>query len=186
MKRFFDFCFSLLLIMVFSLPMILIGIGVRVTSQGPAIYWSERVGKNNCIFRMPKFRSMKVGTKQVATHLLSNPSAITTPIGGFLRQTSLDELPQLFSVLRGDLSFVGPRPALFNQEDLVELRTQKGVNKLVPGITGWAQVNGRDELSILEKVAFDEEYLSKQSLCFDINILFRTILKVIFRQGVSH
>jgi len=159
---------------------------VRLTSKGPALYWSDRVGRDNRLFRMPKFRTMRTDTPQVATHLLSEPGAYLTPIGGFLRKTSLDELPQLWSILRGDLSFVGPRPALFNQDDLVALRTQMGVHQLVPGLTGWAQVNGRDELSIPVKVEFDREYLERRSLGFDCKILVLTAIKAVRREGVHH
>ena len=159
---------------------------IRLTSKGPALYWSDRVGHENHIFRMPKFRTMRTDTPQVATHLLEEPGAYLTPIGGFLRQTSLDELPQLWSILRGDLSFVGPRPALFNQDDLVELRTRLGVHTLIPGLTGWAQVNGRDELSIPSKVEFDREYLERRSLSFDCRILLLTAIKTIRRAGVHH
>ena len=168
------------------ISLLLIAVLVIATSKGPALYWSKRIGKNNKIFKMPKFRSMMTGTPAVATHLLDNPDSYLSPIGGFLRLSSLDELPQLFSVLKGDMSFVGPRPALFNQEDLITLRTEKGVDKLLPGITGWAQVNGRDELSIPDKVALDVEYLNCQSFWFDIEILWMTFLKVIKRDGVSH
>ena len=159
---------------------------MRFTSKGKTLYWSDRVGKNGVLFRMPKFRTMQVDTPTVATHLMTNPNAFLSPIGVFLRRLSLDELPQLFSVLKGDMSFVGPRPALFNQDDLIALRTEKGVDKLLPGITGWAQVNGRDELSIPDKVALDVEYLNRQSFWFDIKILWMTFLKVIKRDGVSH
>jgi O-antigen biosynthesis protein WbqP len=165
---------------------LLITMAVRSTSRGSVLYWSERVGKNNRIFRMPKFRSMRVETPTVATHLLGNPDAYLTPIGSFLRKSSLDELPQLWSILKGDMSFVGPRPALFNQNDLIALRTKHGVHELLPGLTGWAQVNGRDELPIPEKVKFDLEYLRRQSLGFDLLILWLTFAKVIRRDGVSH
>ena len=168
------------------IPMLLIGVIVYLTSKGSILYWSDRVGKNNKIFKMPKFRSMLTGTPVVATHLLDSPASYLSPIGDFLRHSSLDELPQLFSVLRGDMSFVGPRPALYNQDDLITLRTQKGVDRLLPGITGWAQVNGRDELSIPDKVALDVEYLNRQSFWFDMKILWMTFLKVIKRDGVSH
>jgi len=168
------------------ISLLLIAVLVIATSKGPALYWSKRIGKNNKIFKMPKFRSMMTDTPAVATHLLDNPNSYLSPIGGFLRLSSLDELPQLFSVLKGDMSFVGPRPALFNQEDLITLRTEKGVHKLLPGITGWAQVNGRDELSIPDKVALDVEYLNRQSFWFDMKILWMTFLKVIKRDGVSH
>jgi O-antigen biosynthesis protein WbqP len=167
-------------------PMLLISIAVRLSSKGPALYCSDRVGINNKIFKMPKFRSMLIETPTVATHLLDNPDSYLSPIGRFLRRSSLDELPQLFSVLKGDMSFVGPRPALFNQDELITLRTQKGVDRLLPGITGWAQVNGRDELLIPDKVALDAEYLDRQSFWFDMKILWMTFLKVINRDGVSH
>jgi len=186
MKRFFDFSFAIFLIFALLFFIIISAILVKITSKGRALYWSDRVGKNNKIFKMPKFRSMLVDTPAVATHLLDNPGAYLSPIGDFLRSTSLDELPQLFSVLKGDMSFVGPRPALFNQEDLIALRSEKSVDKLLPGITGWAQVNGRDELSIADKVALDVEYLNRQSFWFDIKILWMTFLKVINRDGVSH
>ena len=159
---------------------------VITTSKGPVLYWSDRIGRNNEIFKMPKFRSMLIDTPAVATHLLDNPDVYLSPIGGFLRRFSLDELPQLLSVLKGDMSFVGPRPALYNQDDLIALRTEKGVDKLLPGITGWAQVNGRDELSIPDKVALDVEYLNRQSFWFDIKILWMTFIRVVKRDGVSH
>jgi len=186
MKRIFDLLLGILTLVLLVVPMLLISIAVRLSSKGPAIYWSDRVGRNNKILKMPKFRSMLVDTPAVATHLLDNPDSYLSPIGRFLRHSSLDELPQLFSVLKGDMSFVGPRPALFNQDDLIALRTVKGVDKLLPGITGWAQVNGRDELSIPDKVALDVEYLNRQSFWFDIKILWMTFLKVIKRDGVSH
>jgi O-antigen biosynthesis protein WbqP len=186
MKYIFDLLLGIAIFVLLVVPMLLIAIAVRLTSKGSALYWSDRVGKSNNIFRMPKFRSMLIDTPAVATHLLDNPDVYLSPIGGFLRRSSLDELPQLFSVLKGDMSFVGPRPALFNQEDLIALRTEKGVDKLLPGITGWAQVNGRDELSIPDKVAMDLEYLNRQSFWFDIKILWMTFLKVINRDGVSH
>ena len=186
MKRVFDSFFSLILIIPISLISVIIGIIIKISSKGPVLYWSDRIGKNSRIFKMPKFRSMLINTPAVATHLLDNPDACLSPIGGFLRRTSLDELPQLFSVLKGDMSFVGPRPALYNQDDLIALRTTNGVDKLLPGITGWAQVNGRDELSIPDKVALDVEYLNRQSFWFDIKILWMTFLKVIKRDGVSH
>jgi len=159
---------------------------VKLSSNGPVLYWSDRVGRNNILFKMPKFRSMRVDTPAVATHLLTNPDRYLTPIGKFLRKTSIDELPQLWSILVGDMSFVGPRPALFNQDDLIALRTKKRVEQLVPGLTGWAQVNGRDELPILAKVALDVEYLERRSLAFDLRILWLTFVKVIMRDGVSH
>ena len=186
MKRIFDLLLGVLILVFLVAPMLLISIAVRLSSKGPALYWSDRVGKNNKIFKMPKFRSMLTDTPAVATHVLDNPDIYLSPIGGFLRRSSLDELPQLFSVLMGDMSFVGPRPALFNQDDLIALRTEKGVDKLLPGITGWAQVNGRDELSIPDKVALDVEYLNRQSFWFDMKILWMTFLKVINRDGVSH
>jgi O-antigen biosynthesis protein WbqP len=186
MKRFFDLFLALIVILLLLIPIFILILFIKVTSKGALFYWSDRVGMNNIIFKMPKFRSMKVGTPAVATHLLDNPDAHLSPIGGFLRRSSLDELPQLLSVLKGDMSFVGPRPALFNQDDLITLRTEKGVDKLLPGITGWAQVNGRDELSIPDKVALDTEYLNRQSFWFDIKILWMTFLKVVKRDGVSH
>jgi len=185
-KHFFDLILGVVVFILLAVPMLLIVIIVRLTSKGFALYWSDRVGKNNKIFKMPKFRSMLIDTPAVATHLLDNPDSYLSPIGGFLRRTSLDELPQLFSVLRGDMSFVGPRPALFNQEDLIALRTEKGVDTLKPGITGWAQINGRDELSIAYKVALDVEYLNRQSFWFDMKILWMTLLKVVKRDNVSH
>ena len=186
MKRFFDLAMGVLAFFILFVPIIFVAIAVHLTSKGPALYWSDRVGRNNSIFKMPKFRSMRVGTPAVATHLLVDPKAHLTPIGSFLRKSSLDELPQLWSILVGDMSFVGPRPALFNQDDLIALRTEQGVHKLVPGLTGWAQVNGRDELPIPQKVALDVEYLQKQSLWFDIRILWLTFVKVVRRDGVSH
>jgi O-antigen biosynthesis protein WbqP len=172
--------------LVLLLPVLLVAIAVRLTSKGPALYWSERVGRNNVIFEMPKFRSMRLGTPAVATHLLADAGSHLTPIGSFLRKSSLDELPQLWSILAGDMSFVGPRPALFNQQDLIALRTEQGVHTLVPGLTGWAQVNGRDELPIPEKVKLDVVYLQRQSLWFDIRILWLTVVKVLRRDGVAH
>ena len=186
MKRILDLLCSLLALIVLALPILLVSIAVKLTSKGPVLYWSDRVGRHNKIFRMPKFRSMLVGTPAVATHLLTNPSVFLTPIGSFLRKTSLDELPQLWSILKGDMSLVGPRPALFNQYDLISLRTKEGIHVLAPGLTGWAQVNGRDEIPIEQKVAFDTQYLAKQSLFFDIRILWLTVLKVTHRDGVSH
>ena len=186
MKRLFDFLLSLFVLLVLALPLLLLALVVRLSSPGPVLYWSDRVGRNNVIFRMPKFRSMRIDTPAVATHLLRDPDAWLTPVGSFLRKTSLDELPQLWSILVGDMSFVGPRPALFNQDDLIALRTEKGVHELVPGLTGWAQVNGRDELPIPQKVALDAEYLERRSLLFDMKILWLTALKVLARDGVSH
>lgn len=186
MKRVFDFLLGLFAAFLLLLPLILVALAVSLTSTGPVLYWSNRVGKGNRIFKMPKFRSMRVGTPAVATHLLSDPKVYLTPIGSFLRKSSLDELPQLWSILRGDMSFVGPRPALFNQHDLIELRTAKGVHHLLPGLTGWAQVNGRDELPIPQKVELDVEYLQRRSLWFDIQILWLTFVKVLRSDGVSH
>jgi O-antigen biosynthesis protein WbqP len=185
-KRLFDFLLAVVAAVILAVPVLLVALAVRLTSPGPALYWSERVGRRNVIFKMPKFRSMRVGTPAVATHLLANPQAHLTPIGSFLRKSSLDELPQLWSILVGDMSFVGPRPALFNQDDLIALRTQSGVHELVPGLTGWAQINGRDELPIPEKVKLDAVYLQRQSLGFDIRILWLTFVKVLRRDGVAH
>ena len=186
MKRLFDIFFSSLLLIFLAIPMIIIGILVRITSKGSAIYWSDRVGKNNIIFNMPKFRSMRIETPDIPSHLLKNPDNYLSPVGSFLRRSSLDELPQLFSVLKGDMSFVGPRPVLFNQLDLLALRKERGVDKLLPGITGWAQVNGRDEISEPDKVLLDVQYMNRQSFWFDIKIIFMTFLIVIKRDGVSH
>ncbi|HOQ43279.1 MAG TPA: sugar transferase [Smithellaceae bacterium] len=186
MKRIFDLSLSICLALVLLVPLFVIMIFVRLTSKGPALYWSDRVGADNRIFKMPKFRTMRIDTPTVATHLLKNPDAYLTPIGPFLRKSSLDELPQLWSVLTGDMSFVGPRPALFNQDDLVVLRTEKGVHRLIPGITGWAQINGRDDLPIPVKVEFDVHYLKHRSFFFDMKILWLTFLKVVRREGVSH
>ena len=186
MKRLFDLVLALVAALVIAVPMMMVALLVRLTSPGSTLYWSDRVGRNNKIFKMPKFRSMRVGTPAVATHLLADPRAHLTPIGSFLRKSSLDELPQLWSILVGDMSFVGPRPALFNQHDLIALRTEHGVHELVPGLTGWAQVNGRDELPIPDKVKLDSEYLQRQSLWFDIRILWLTFVKVLGRDGVSH
>jgi O-antigen biosynthesis protein WbqP len=186
MKRAFDLIFAIFLFLVLLAPLLFIAISVTITSKGPILYWSNRVGRNNKLFKMPKFRSMLTDTPSLATHLLDNPDSYLSSIGGFLRRSSLDELPQLFSVFKGDMSIVGPRPALYNQYDLISLRTNKGVDKLLPGITGWAQVNGRDELSIPDKVALDAEYLNYQSFWFDIKILWMTFLKVLKRDGVKH
>ena len=186
MKRIFDLMISVVLIVVLTIPMLLIIFSVLATSKGPALYWSRRVGRNNNIFVMPKFRSMIISTPTKATHLLSEPDNFITPVGKFLRRYSLDEFPQLFSVLNGDMSIVGPRPALFNQNDLIKLRTEAGVDKLLPGITGWAQVNGRDGISISDKVELDIEYMFKQSFWFDIKILWLTLLRVINKDGASH
>jgi O-antigen biosynthesis protein WbqP len=186
MKRGFDLLLALWLSVILLLPILFIAVWVRLSSKGAALYWSDRVGKDNTIFHMPKFRSMKTDTPAVATHLLEDPRNVLTPIGDFLRKSSLDELPQLWCILKGDMSFVGPRPALFNQDDLIELRTEQGVHKLVPGLTGWAQVNGRDELPIPEKVVLDVEYMKRKSFLFDLKIIFLTLLKVLKRDGVSH
>jgi len=186
LKRLFDLCAGLCALVLLLLPGFLLCALVALTSKGPVFYWSDRVGQHNRIFRMPKFRTMRIDTPAVATHLLDNPNQWLTPIGSFLRKTSLDELPQLWSILKGDMSFVGPRPALFNQDDLIALRTAHGVHALVPGLTGWAQVNGRDELPIEQKVQFDVEYLERQSFGFDLYILWLTALKVVTKDGVSH
>ncbi|HVC49653.1 MAG TPA: sugar transferase [Burkholderiales bacterium] len=186
MKRFLDIMAALVLLAVLAIPILGIALIIRLTSVGPVLYWSDRVGRDNVIFRMPKFRTMKVGTPPLATHLLDNPGKYLTPVGVFLRKASLDELPQLWSILVGDMSFVGPRPALFNQHDLVELRTRTGVHRLVPGLTGWAQIHGRDELPISTKVALDVEYLERQSVLFDLRIMALTCVKVLAREGVSH
>jgi len=186
MKRLFDLVLVLIATSILFIPIIVVAVMVRLTSKGPALYWSERVGQNNTIFSMPKFRSMKVDTPAVATHLLADPKSVLTSIGDFLRKSSLDELPQLWCILKGDMSFVGPRPALFNQDDLISLRTTKNIHTLVPGLTGWAQVNGRDELPIPNKVDLDVEYVNKQSFSFDLYILWLTFVKVINRDGVSH
>lgn len=186
MKRLFDLVLAIILIILFAMPLIVVALTVRLTSSGPALYWSDRIGRDNQIFKMPKFRSMRTDTPAVATHLLDNPQSFLTPIGSFLRRTSLDELPQIWSVLVGDMSFVGPRPALYNQDDLIALRTEWQVHTLVPGLTGWAQVNGRDELPIPVKVDLDIEYMQKQSFLFDIYILCLTFIKVLGRDGVTH
>lgn len=186
MKRISDLSLAVWAVVLLSPLLLALVIAVRLTSPGPAIYWSDRVGRNNRIFRMPKFRSMRTDTPAVATHLLADPAAWLTPIGSFLRRTSLDELPQLWSIVVGDMSFVGPRPALFNQDDLIALRTAQGVAELLPGLTGWAQINGRDELPIPEKVRLDVEYLQRRSLAFDLMIIWRTAMKVVRRDGVSH
>ncbi len=186
MKRIFDLCLAGFAALFLLLPFLVIWLMVRLTSTGPALYWSDRVGRNNKIFKMPKFRSMRVDTPAVATHLLGNPEQFLTPIGSFLRKSSLDELPQLWSIINGDMSFVGPRPALFNQDDLIALRTQYGVHHLVPGLTGWAQINGRDELPIPEKVKLDVEYMQQQSFLMDIKIIILTFVKVLRSEGVQH
>lgn len=186
MKRLLDFAAALIAAVFLALPILLVATIVRLTSPGPVLHWSDRVGRNNRIFKMPKFRSMRIDTPAVATHLLQNPEQWLTPIGSFLRKSSLDELPQLWSILKGDMSFVGPRPALFNQDDLIALRTKAGVHELVPGLTGWAQVNGRDELPIPLKVQLDVEYMQRRSMLFDLKILWMTAMKVLTRDGVSH
>jgi O-antigen biosynthesis protein WbqP len=185
-KRAFDLILGVSLMVLSIVPLMAMALLVTVTSPGPAIYWSERIGKNNMIFRMPKLRTMRVGTPAMATHLLKDPKAYLTPIGSFLRKSSLDELPQLWSIVVGNMSFVGPRPALFNQHNLVALRTARGVHVLTPGLTGWAQVNGRDELPIPDKVALDAEYLRRRSFWFDIRIIWLTLVKVLGREGVTH
>ena len=186
MKRCFDLILGLVALCALAIPMLLVAMAVRLTSPGPVLYWSDRVGRRNHIFKMPKFRSMQINTPAVATHLLGNPDAYLTPIGSFLRKSSLDELPQLWSILCGDMSFVGPRPALFNQQDLIALRTAHGVHELLPGLTGWAQINGRDELPIPTKVALDTHYLLHRSLRLDCKILALTFLKVLRRDGITH
>ena len=186
MKRLFDFALSVVLLLAFAIPILIVTILVKLTSPGPAIYWSDRIGVRNKIFRMPKFRTMRTDTPAVATHLLNNPGQFLTPIGSFLRKSSLDELPQLWSILRGDMSFVGPRPALFNQQDLIALRTEYGVDRILPGLTGWAQINGRDELPIPEKVKLDLAYMQQQSFFFDLKIILLTALKVVRRDGITH
>ncbi len=186
MKKIFDFLLACVALCILLLPITIVAILVKLTSTGPVVYWSDRVGRNNRIFRMPKFRTMRVGTPAVATHLLPDPKSVLTPIGSFLRKSSLDELPQLWSILCGDMSFVGPRPALFNQQDLIALRTQYGVEKISPGLTGWAQINGRDELPIPDKVRLDVEYLQKRSFILDLKIIFLTFIKVIRKDNVTH
>ena len=186
MKRLFDITLALTIAVPCIIPMLVLAVLIKISSKGPVLYWSDRIGINNCIFRMPKFRSMRVDTPAVATHLLTEPDRYITPIGGFLRKSSLDELPQIWSIIKGDMSFVGPRPALFNQDDLVNLRSRHGVHQLVPGLTGWAQVNGRDELPVSQKVQFDIEYLNNKSFGFDLYILWLTFVKVLMSAGVSH
>jgi O-antigen biosynthesis protein WbqP len=185
-KRYFDMIVSFLLLVILAVPMIFIAILIKLTSPGPVLYWSDRVGINNTIFKMPKFRTMKINTPAIATHMLEDPDLYVTRIGSFLRKVSLDEIPQLWSILKGDMSFVGPRPALFNQQDLIELRTRKGIHKIIPGLTGWAQVNGRDELPIPVKVEFDEYYLRNRSILFDVRIIIMTFFKVLKKEGVTH
>ena len=186
MKRIVDFVVGLSVLVMLVVPIVMVAILVKLTSKGSVLYWSDRVGRKKKIFRMPKFRTMRMDTPEMATHLMKTPATYHSPIGGFLRRSSLDELPQLWSILKGDMSFVGPRPALFNQDDLVELRTEKGVERLTPGLTGWAQVNGRDELTIPEKVALDVEYLERQSFGFDMRILWLTFLKVLAQDSITH
>ena len=186
MKRFFDILISLLLIVFLFLPMLIVTILVKVTSKGPVLYWSDRVGQYNLIFKMPKFRTMQMGTPDVATHLLEDPEEYLTSVGTFLRKSSLDELPQMLSIIKGDMSFVGPRPALYNQEDLIELRTQKGVHVLTPGLTGWAQINGRDELPISVKVDYDTYYLHNRSFILDVRIIIQTFFKTLHSTGINH
>jgi len=186
MKRLIDLILTLVAVLLLLLPVLMVSMLVKLTSKGPVLYWSDRVGKSNVVFKMPKFRSMKVDAPVVATHLLADPKSVLTPVGDFLRKSSLDELPQLWCILKGDMSFVGPRPALFNQDDLISLRTKKGVHELMPGLTGWAQINGRDELPIPQKVDLDVEYLHHQSLWLDIKIIWLTFIKVIRKDGVSH
>jgi len=186
MKRLFDLILAFIATSLLLVPIVVVAVLVKLTSKGPSLYWSDRVGIHNTIFKMPKFRSMEVDTPAVATHLMVDPGSVLSPMGGFLRKSSLDEIPQLWCILRGEMSFVGPRPALFNQDDLIVLRTEKGVDQLVPGLTGWAQVNGRDELPITEKVALEVEYLNQQSFWLDMRILWLTVLKVVRRDGVSH
>lgn len=185
-KRAIDILLSGIALVVLALPIALVAVAVKLTSSGPALYWSERIGRGNTTFRMPKFRSMRIDTPQVATHLLESPERWLTPIGSFLRRSSLDELPQLWSIFVGDMSIVGPRPALFNQHDLIDLRTRRGVHRLRPGLTGWAQVNGRDELPIPQKVDYDAWYLEHQSLSVDIAIIWRTVLQVVRSEGITH
>jgi O-antigen biosynthesis protein WbqP len=185
-KRIFDLLMALLAAAIFALPVLLVALAVKLSSRGPVLYWSDRIGRDNVIIKMPKFRSMRIGTPTVATHLLRDPETHLTPIGSFLRRSSLDELPQLWSILIGDMSFVGPRPALFNQDDLIALRTEAGVHRLRPGLTGWAQVNGRDEIAIPDKVALDAEYLRRRSMRFDLCIIWITFIKILRRDGIAH
>ena len=186
MKRLFDLVLVVVLLSLFVMPMLFVAIAVLFSTKGSVLYWSDRIGTGNMVFKMPKFRSMRMETPDVATHKMTNPNEFLTPIGGFLRRNSLDELPQLFSIFKGDMSFVGPRPALYNQDDLIALRAEYGVEAIVPGLTGWAQINGRDDLPIPEKVALDVEYMERQSFLFDLRILWMTFLKVIKRDGISH
>ena len=186
MKRLFDLILAAVATLILLVPCSVVALLVKLTSPGPILYWSDRVGRNNHIFKMPKFRSMRVGTPAVATHLLADPASHLTPIGGFLRKSSLDELPQLWNIIVGNMSFVGPRPALYNQQDLITLRTQHGIHVLLPGLTGWAQINGRDEVPIPQKVLLDKEYMQRQSIVFDAKIIFLTAMRVIMRSDVSH
>lgn len=186
MKRLFDLLLAFIATIILALPLLIVALMVHFTSPGPILYWSDRVGRGNRIFKMPKFRTMQIGTPAVATHLLQNPAQFLTPIGSFLRKSSLDELPQLWSIIANDMSFVGPRPALFNQDDLIALRTEHGVDQLLPGLTGWAQINGRDDLPIPQKVQLDVAYLKQRSLMLDIKIIFLTFLKVVRRDGITH
>lgn len=186
MKRICDGLLSVLLLFCLSIPMSLIALLVKLTSKGPVLYWSDRVGINNTIFKMPKFRTMSLDTPEIATHLMKDPDRYLTPIGPFLRKFSLDELPQLWSILKGDMSFIGPRPALYNQDDLIELRTKKGVHRLIPGVTGWAQVNGRDDLPIPVKVEYEEYYMNHKSLILDLKIALMTLVNVLRKRGVKH
>ncbi|MFH0947875.1 MAG: sugar transferase [Elusimicrobiota bacterium] len=185
-KRIFDLILVLVLIVLFSIPMLVIAAAIKLSSKGPVIFWTNRIGRNNCIFKMAKFRTMKIDTPQLATHLMKDPEIYLTSIGKFLRAYSIDEIPQIFNVLKGDMSFVGPRPALFNQDDLVALRTKKNIHNLIPGVTGWAQINGRDDLPIPVKVSFEEYYFNHRSFVFDIYIILLTVLKVIRKEGVQH
>lgn len=186
MKRVIDFFLSVMAALLFLIPFLFLLLLVKLTSKGPALYWSDRVGRHNRIFSMPKLRTMRVDTPVVATHLLSDPAQFLTPVGGFLRKSSLDEIPQIWCILRGDMSVVGPRPALFNQRNLIDMRTEKGVHEIRPGLTGWAQINGRDELPLDEKVRLDMDYLQKQSLAFDVKVIALTVLKVARRDGIVH
>lgn len=186
MKRTLDVFLALVLLVLCIVPLFLLALAIKLTSRGPIVYWSARVGKDNCLFQMPKLRSLRIDTPQVATHLLVNPEQWYTPIGAFLRKSSFDELPQLWSILKGDMSFVGPRPALFNQTDLIQARTQRGIHRLLPGVTGWAQINGRDEITMSEKVSLDEEYLKKCSNLYDLKILWLTMLAVLSKKNITH
>lgn len=186
MRRWFDFLMALAILLALSILLLVIAVLIKLTSKGPVLHWSDRIGVDNTVFNMPKFRTMRTGAPVLATHLLNEPDRYVTPVGGFLRKFSLDELPQLVAILKGDLTFVGPRPALYNQYDLIELRTKKGIHRLVPGLTGWAQINGRDNITIQKKVDFDEYYLHHRSLALDLKILFLTFLKVVLGDGVTH